>query len=114
MKLSGILFLSILLSVCVHAQPLLHGHIISGNGQPVPYATLRLVHKGIGTGANGRGEFSLKFTEEVGVDTLEVSSIGYLSRGTPLSLLTGRADVVITLELNTAPLQEVSVSYRDP
>lgn len=91
----------------------IRGRVIDQNKQPVPYATIRLLGKGIGTAANESGEFALRLLTGAERDTLEISSIGYLAQKIPLPPNDGN-ELTVVLATNNLILKAVNVTYRDP
>jgi len=66
----------------------------STNNRPISYATLKVLHKPIGTMANVNGEFELAFERS---DTISITCIGYREK-----ILMGR-DIGLRIYLSPAP-----------
>ncbi len=52
--------------------------------EPLPYATIALMHEGRGTVSNSNGEFGIKISPENYGDTLMISYLGYFAREIPV------------------------------
>lgn len=76
MRILLVFYLSLFTAISSLAQnDLLKGKVIdSETGFPVPYASILLVNKNQGMGANNEGRFQFKIDSG---DTLQISSIGY-------------------------------------
>lgn len=102
--------------VVAHAQvpaTTIRGRVASTDNQPVPYASIRLQGRGIGTAANELGQFVLRLPATKERDTLEVSAIGYRARKLPVVAVL-RDSVLVELVVDTGMLKQVTVTYRDP
>ncbi|MXV15970.1 carboxypeptidase-like regulatory domain-containing protein [Hufsiella ginkgonis] len=93
--------------------------VISGNvsaaedRQPVPHANISINGKGIATATNTAGRFALIIPEENLGDTLKVSCIGFMTRYFPVSGLSDKQALIISLTKNVTALKEVNVIYYD-
>jgi len=79
---------------------------------PLPYATISLLNKPIGTITNDDGEFLLKLHPKHIIDTLVISNLGYARYFTTGNLLLDQD--IISLEPVSIRLREVSVSVITP
>jgi hypothetical protein len=53
------------------------GTVLSPNGSPLPYVSIGIVNKPIGTMSNNQGEFTLDLGHASPTDTLKLSLVGY-------------------------------------
>ena len=66
-------------------QKFLEGIITDSlSGKPIPYATIVLKEKMLGATTNEEGAFRLRLPENVGLDTLVISSMGFKSLSVPV------------------------------
>lgn len=109
MKLKFI-FLLIILPVCVSAQQKaskISGRIINTSGQPIPGASVYLLHGKESFIADANGYFMLFLPSSP--DTLVVTHIGYVPEYAPAKLI-GSGPLIITLTESAKQLQEVTVN----
>jgi hypothetical protein len=95
-------------------RSVLKGKVIdSRSGKPLDYATIALIGTSLGSVSNQAGEFSFKLPPEIADPILVISYMGYKdvyhTVAYPL-----RGEIVIALEKETIPLQEVIIRYTDP
>lgn len=79
--------------------------------EPIPFASLLVNGKNIGTVSNEKGAFILKIPAGQNTGQLVVSSVGYVSQTLPLDRI-GSAPLTIRLRLATIALQEVQVKAQ--
>lgn len=91
------------------AQSVFSGVIIDTNKNPVPYAHIQLVGSGLGTIANGEGQFKLIIPESYGARTISISSIGYVSR----QIVLRNEFETILLQEDITELNQVTIIPRD-
>ncbi|GAB3292802.1 carboxypeptidase-like regulatory domain-containing protein [Hymenobacter tenuis] len=113
MRLTLLLFLLVLClaSNSLHAQTLIiEGRVLnSSTGEPVPFATLGVPGRSIGTVADEQGRYLLRLTSLT--DTLIVSSVGFTREVVlPAALASGKREFRLT-PLEQA-LREVTVQHR--
>lgn len=102
------LFVSLLLGVApaaVVAQALtLEGQVRNARtGEPVPFATLGVVGRNIGTVADEQGRYTLRFPAAP-TDTLIITSVGFLRTAVaPATLLAGQRAFVLTPQEQALP-----------
>ena len=90
------------------------GSIIeSGNGNTLPFATIGIYNKGLGTISNFDGNFSLKITPACLYDSITISSLGFKSRIIPVNQAIGN-NYIIELKRDYVPIPEVIIRTRDP
>ncbi len=83
------------------------------DGLPLPYSSIYLRGKSIGTISNEEGEFLLKLSSSEIGETLVISSIGYKDFASPLtSLVNSTADYF--LKPDVVSIQEVIIRKIDP
>jgi hypothetical protein len=114
--ITKLLFRSILClnCACLCAQSndtfVLQGIIIDReSGEPLPYASLAILHSSFGTIANDQGEFRLAIVEELLDDTLVFSFVGYARQSKLLSELKASNAIKILLVQQPTMLNEISV-----
>lgn len=92
----------------------LSGRVADGrSGKPLAYTTIALYGTPLGTISNQQGEFSFKLPTDLPDPLLVFSFMGYKRKLVPVSYpLEG--ELVIELEKETIPLQEVVIRYTDP
>jgi len=81
--------------------------------EPLPYATIGIIHRGRGTVTNNNGEFVMKITEQCLNDTLSVSFVGYKNREIPVRSLPGN-EMTIRMERDFIPIPEIIIRAQDP
>ncbi len=81
--------------------------------EPLPYATIGIIHRGRGTVTNLNGDFILSVGPEQIDDTLAVSYLGYITRRLPVRSLPGNI-MTITMERDFIPIPEVIIRVQDP
>lgn len=82
-------------------------------GAPLPYATIGIPSRGMGTVAQGDGTFSLKINGTTDSDTVRVSMIGYATEQTTIGAWRKNASVEISLAPVDQQLLQVEVRPRD-
>ena len=82
-------------------------------GKPLPYATLALFGTSLGSITNQNGEFSFKIPGDLPDPMVVVSYMGYKSMFIPVTYPI-EDELVIRLEKETIPLQEVIIRFADP
>jgi hypothetical protein len=101
--------------VCpVNGQTLLiSGRVIDKKSkEPLPFASLRIAEKSLGTVANERGEFTFHIPEEYHNEIIIVTMLGYSTYESPVwSLSTPKTSA--TIMLNASPLVLSEVTVRD-
>lgn len=100
-KTRALLFLLICFvsPIFLQAQKKLQGELLDKQSdEPIPFASVRLLHQGIGALTDSAGRFSLTFINDAS-DTLEITSVGYSSLNIPLSAFrdSGFATIHITV-----------------
>jgi hypothetical protein len=106
------LLLSVL-SLPVRAQNVAPGRVTTTAGEPVPYASVGVVGKPIGTIADAGGTFSLSpLASAAPTDTVVVSCVGYQAQKLLLAQL--RRQTLVSLTPAATPLREVLVRAKSP
>lgn len=108
------LFLSILFfsSIVLNAQTInLSGIFINETtGEPIPFATIEILGKGIGCAANYKGKFSLELPLTALNDTVKCSSLAYASKLLDIkSFGKDYSDIVIQLKPISYTLKEIEI-----
>lgn len=116
MKLIKPIFLAFLTltSSSLIAQTTIKGSIVSGN-EPIPYATIGIKEKDIGTVADEKGNFILYLkTEEVSnEDVLLISSVGFINKEIKYKdFFKATGPIVVTLNKNSIALDEIKVKPK--
>lgn len=84
------------------------GRVIGEDGETIPYATLKILNKAIGTLTNEDGNFALNLSSSLCNDTLSFSSLGYETFLLPVRNI-GNDTLTIVLSEKPYSLQEVVV-----
>lgn len=79
-------------------------------GEPLPFSSVGIKGKPIGTISNTDGEFDFHFPAEYRTDTLVISMLGYHNLETPIAPLLYHADTVLRLTRSTTVLKTLVVS----
>lgn len=82
----------------------------AATAKPIPYASVGVPHKALGTVANATGQFALTQTGAAATDTLLVSCVGYV----PQRVLARQLGPVVKLVPQAQPLREVVVRGARP
>ena len=85
----------------------------TGSGNPLPFTTIGIYKKGVGTISNYDGNFSLKITPACLDDSITISCLGFKSRLIPVNQAVDN-NYVIELERDYIPIPEVIIRTRDP
>nr|WP_320119380.1 carboxypeptidase-like regulatory domain-containing protein [uncultured Marinifilum sp.] len=85
----------------------------SSNKKALPYASVGIRGKHIGTISNQDGEFTLSISSNNITDTLVFSYVGYKNSEIPISKITNKP-IQISLKENFISLQEVIIRSNDP
>ncbi len=83
------------------------------SGEPLPYATIGISHRGRGTVTNFNGDFILRISGECLEDTLSVSYVGYVNRRMPVRSLPGN-HMIISMDRDFIPIPEIIIRAQDP
>jgi len=95
-------------------RSVLKGRVVdSRNEKPLPFATIALYGTSLGSISNQEGEFSFKLPGNLSDPILVFSYMGYKKRLVPVSYPLDDK-LVVKLEKETIPLQEVIIRYTDP
>ena len=95
-------------------RSLLKGRVTDNrSGKPLPYATIALLETSLGSISNQQGEFSFKIPVDLSDPIMVVSYMGYKSRMLPVTYPL-EDELIIELEKEVIPLQEVIIRYSDP
>ena len=90
------------------------GSIIeSGSDNPLPFTTISIYKKGVGTISNYDGNFNLKITSACLNDSITISCLGFKNRIIPVNQAIDN-NYVIELERDYVPIPEVIIRTRDP
>lgn len=89
----------------------LSARIVDGDtGEALPFASIGIIGRPIGTIANLDGEFDFHFPAEYRNETLMVSMLGYYNLETPIASVLIGADTLLRLKKSTTILQTLVVS----
>ena len=92
------------------SQHVLEGKLLDMDGVAIPFATVGIYEKGIGTITEQDGSFSLELTDSLVDDLITFSAIGYEQRSIALSQLSNQRTLAIQLKESITELEEVVVS----
>ncbi len=81
--------------------------------EPLPYATIALKNKGLGTVSNNNGNFGLKITSDQLSDTLSVSYLGYFRREIAVNQSLGN-DLSIVMKREFISIPEIIIRTQIP
>jgi hypothetical protein len=101
-----------LINFAVHSQKItLSGKAIDKETkEPLPFATIGIKGKSIGTITNLQGEFDFHIPQEFQNDLLVINMLGYETYESPIWTLLGTQDLVIEIKKSTRVLEEVLIS----
>jgi len=86
------------------------GKVVDNDEKDVlPYASVFIFRKNIGTVSNNDGEFELKIPESMKQDTIIISCLGYRQQIQPIGEITDK-DYQIALEPSSVQLKEIKVT----
>lgn len=89
------------------------GQVVNNKRLPIPFATIFIQNKSLGTISNNEGKFRFVLPSSDALDTLRVSCLGYQDRYVlPDEYLMG--EIRVKLEVSSIPLKEVIVRPEDP
>lgn len=95
-------------------RSILTGRVVDERtGRPLDFATIALHGTTLGSITNQSGDFSFKIPTRLEDPLLVISYIGYKNRFIPVRYPLGE-EIVIGLEKEVIPLQEVIIRYSDP
>ncbi|MDZ7738838.1 MAG: carboxypeptidase-like regulatory domain-containing protein [Bacteroidales bacterium] len=83
------------------------------NGQPLPYASIGIKSRGLGTVSNYEGEFDLNLSGDFLDDTLVISYMGFYNRMIPVNQAIN-SHYNIELTRKYVPIPEVIIRNRQP
>ncbi|WP_225035819.1 carboxypeptidase-like regulatory domain-containing protein [Winogradskyella sp. SM1960] len=107
-----LLIIFILLSFSVQSQNKtlkIEGVVLDEAELSIPYAAVSITSKYIGTSTNEDGHFYLELSKKHELDTLEVSSIGFLTSKIVVKEFLELKEKVITLKEDIVSLDEVNI-----
>jgi hypothetical protein len=95
-------------------RSILKGSVLdSRSGKPLAYATIALYGTSLGSITNQMGEFSFKIPSDLIDPLLVVSFMGYKDIFYPVTYPVSH-DLIISMEREVIPLQEVIIRYANP
>ena len=111
MKKKIFLLFSLFVTLHVFSQQkiALKGIILDQDKLPVPYASIGIISKNIGTTSTEEGTFNFIVTNKEKVDYLEISSIGYQTFKITVNDFLSRKNKTIILKEKTTELSEISI-----
>lgn len=99
-----------LFSSSTHAQLSVRGELLNeGNGTPIPYANIGILHKNIGTISNADGSFELLLDSTFLGEAITFSALGYAKKDLKVQSLTTQAVNRILLQEQEEVLNEVTI-----
>jgi hypothetical protein len=84
----------------------------SGTKEPMPFATVSIKNKPVGTLTNDEGSFDFYFSDEYSNDTLVVSSLGYSRYFSPVRSIGDKTNIQIALVAKPVILDDVIVNSK--
>jgi len=111
MKKKVFLLFSLLVTLNIFSQQkiALKGIILDQDKLPVPYASIGIISKNIGTTSTEEGTFNFIVTNKEKIDYLEISSIGYQTFKITVNDFLSRKNKTIILKEKTTELSEISI-----
>jgi hypothetical protein len=105
------LFLWVFTLTATSQTLLISGRVVDKKSkEPLPFASLRITEKSLGTVANENGEFTFLIPEEFRNEIVKVTMLGYTTYESPVwSLLSSNSKTVIMLNASPTLLNEVTV-----
>jgi CubicO group peptidase (beta-lactamase class C family) len=116
-KTAGLILLCLAAQLALYPQKptvTLTGTVLDNKNKPIPYASIGIPAKGIGTISNQHGAFSLKVPATIINDTVVISSLGYTTGKIAFSTIDLSKPLVTNLSENLLVLEEVIVKPLDP
>jgi CarboxypepD_reg-like domain len=108
-----VVFLLVLLLPAAAAAQVIRGTVLDARTQaPVPFATIGLPGRELGTVADGQGRYQLDAPGAAATDSVQVTSLGF--RPLRLTLAQLRAAPALMLTAGPVALREVQVLARSP
>ena len=101
--------LFVTLNILSQQKIALKGIILDQDNLPVPYASIGIISKNIGTTSTEEGTFNFIVTNKEKVDYLEISSIGYQTFKITVNDFLSRKNKTIILKEKTTELSEISI-----
>lgn len=95
----------------LHSQDILkvEGSVLDETNYGIPYAAIGIPSKRVGTSTNEDGKFSLELSKENLLDTLDISSIGYVTSKILVKDFLALNKKIITLKEDIVSLDEVKI-----
>ncbi|MDO5969585.1 carboxypeptidase-like regulatory domain-containing protein [Flavivirga aquimarina] len=87
----------------------MEGVILDQTKSSIPYAAISIPSKWVGTSSNEDGKFYLELSKKNLLDTLEISSIGYITSKILVKDFFALSEKIITLEEDIVSLDEISI-----
>ena len=111
MKKKFFLLFSLFVTLNIFSQQkiALKGNILDQDKLPVPYASIGIISKNIGTTSTEEGTFNFIVTNKEKIDYLEISSIGYQTFKITVNDFLSRKNKTIILKEKTTELSEISI-----
>ena len=111
MKKKVFLLFSLFVTLNIFSQQkiALKGIILDQDKLPVPYASIGIISKNIGTTSTEEGTFNFIVTNKEKIDYLEISSIGYQTFKITVNDFLSRKNKTIILKEKTTELSEISI-----
>lgn len=100
-----------LLSHGLNAQVRLYGTVRSAEG-PLPFATLGIAGKTVGTISNEYGQFELSIPDSLIKDSLTISYVGYEMQKLQISVLVNNSPLMILMKEQVESLDDFEVRAR--
>jgi CubicO group peptidase (beta-lactamase class C family) len=116
-KSAGLFLLCLVAQAALYGQQstiTLTGTILDSRNKPIPYASVGIPAKGIGTISNRHGAFYLKIPATIMHDTLIISSLGYNANKIVVSALDPSKPLITQLSENHIVMEEVVIKPLDP
>ncbi len=103
-----------LMAVCVSHGIHIKGMITDNNGKPIPYATISVPSKHVGTLTDSAGYFNFKSEMARPSDTIVFSSIGYETHAIMIGALSSANTGNISISLREQPIALNEVTVMPP
>src|SRR5260221_2164347 len=112
MKSIRIVWFILLIAAATHAQQItITGKVIDRQTkEPLPYASINIANKPIGSITNDQGEFDFHIPHNLRNDIMAVNMLGYKTYEAPVWSLISSTAIVIEMQAAAVLLQEVVIT----
>lgn len=94
------------------SQNQVRGIIINNEGSPIPFVSIGIIGKSIGTLSNENGLFEFSFSNNLNKDSIQIQAIGFKARTYSVNDFISEKTQTITLEAMPMLLEEVEIASK--